>query len=167
MGMLNARHIFGIPASASTVFNIVSVISGTVLAFVFEPQENWLHPHFGEKAIFGWCFGVLLGGLAQLGIQLTLSSGRPDCAYTGKLNWRDSGLRTVMILMVPSAIAGSAVQVNVAVNGQFASHIPRRDVVALLFVPVDAIAHRHFPAWPSRRVIAGPPSARASTRWMI
>ncbi len=29
-----------------------------------------------------------------------------------------------MILMVPSAIAGSAVQVNVMVNGQFASHIP-------------------------------------------
>src|ERR1700742_4253514 len=29
----------------------------------------------------------------------------------------------VMILMVPSAIAGSAVQINVAVNGQFASHI--------------------------------------------
>jgi putative peptidoglycan lipid II flippase len=29
-----------------------------------------------------------------------------------------------MILMVPSAIAGSAVQVNVLVNGQFASHIP-------------------------------------------
>ena len=29
-----------------------------------------------------------------------------------------------MILMVPSAIAGSAVQVNVLVNSQFASHIP-------------------------------------------
>ena len=29
-----------------------------------------------------------------------------------------------MMLMVPSAIAGSAVQVNVLVNGQFASHIP-------------------------------------------
>ena len=36
MGMLNSRHIFGIPASASTVFNIVSVISGVILACVFE-----------------------------------------------------------------------------------------------------------------------------------
>ena len=28
MGMLNARFVFGVPASASTVFNIVSVIAG-------------------------------------------------------------------------------------------------------------------------------------------
>jgi putative peptidoglycan lipid II flippase len=123
MGMLNARRIFGIPASASTVFNIVSIVSGVILALVFEPQTDWLHPHFGEKAVFGWCFGVLLGGLAQLGIQLP-SLWKIGFNFAGKLNFRDSGLRTVMILMVPSAIAGSAVQVNVMVNGQFASHIP-------------------------------------------
>ncbi len=123
MGMLNARHVFGIPASASTVFNIVSIISGVILAGVFEPQKNWLHPHFGEKAIFGWCFGVLLGGLAQLAIQLP-SLWNIGFNFAGKLNFRDTGLRTVMILMVPSAIAGSAVQVNVMVNSAFASHIP-------------------------------------------
>ena len=123
MGMLNARHVFGIPASASTVFNIVSVISGVILACVFEPQRHWLHPHFGERAVFGWCFGVLIGGLAQLAIQLP-SLWQAGFNFAGKLNFRDSGLRTVMILMVPSAIAGSAVQVNVMVNGQFASHIP-------------------------------------------
>jgi putative peptidoglycan lipid II flippase len=123
MGMLNARHIFGIPASASTVFNIVSIISGVALACVFEPQTHWLHPHFGERAIFGWCFGVLLGGLAQLGIQLP-SLWKIGMHFTGKLNFHDTGLRTVMILMVPSAIAGSAVQINVMVSGQFASHIP-------------------------------------------
>jgi putative peptidoglycan lipid II flippase len=123
MGMLNARHIFGIPASASTVFNLVSIVSGAVLACVFEPQHNWLHPHFGEKAIFGWCFGVLLGGLAQLGIQLP-SLWKIGFNFAGVLNFRDSGLRTVLILMIPSAIAGSAVQVNVLVNTSFASHIP-------------------------------------------
>jgi putative peptidoglycan lipid II flippase len=123
MGMLNARHVFGIPASASTIFNIVSVISGVILACIFEPQRNWLHPHFGERAVFGWCFGVLIGGLAQLAIQLP-SLWHAGFNFSGKLNFRDSGLRTVMILMVPSAIAGSAVQVNVMVNGQFASHIP-------------------------------------------
>jgi putative peptidoglycan lipid II flippase len=123
MGMLNARHIFGIPASASTVFNIVSIVTGVVLACVFEPQHNWLHPHFGEKAMFGWCFGVLLGGVAQLAIQLP-SLWKIGFNFAGSLNFRDSGLRTVLILMIPSAIAGSAVQVNVLVNGQFASHIP-------------------------------------------
>jgi len=132
MGMLNARHIFGIPASASTVFNIVSVITGTALAFVFEPQENWLHPHFGERAIFGWCFGVLLGGLAQLGIQLP-SLWKLGFRYKWHLDFKDSALRTVMILMVPSTIAGSAVQVNVLVNGQFASYIAGHGPVSWLY----------------------------------
>ncbi|MCE0496940.1 MAG: murein biosynthesis integral membrane protein MurJ [Methylacidiphilales bacterium] len=123
MGMLNARHIFGIPASASTVFNIVSVISGFFFAHLFEPQKSWLHPHFGERAIFGWCFGVLLGGLAQLAIQLP-SLFKLGFHCRGNLNFRDSALRTVLILMVPSSIAGSAVQVNVLVSTQFASHVP-------------------------------------------
>jgi putative peptidoglycan lipid II flippase len=127
MGMLNARHVFGIPASASTVFNIVSIVTGLFLAVGFSiPAKgawSWQHLQFGGPAVFGWCFGVLLGGLAQLAIQLP-SLWKVGFNFAGKLNFRDSGLRTVMILMVPSAIAGSAVQVNVMVNGQFASHIP-------------------------------------------
>ena len=31
MGVLNTKGIFGIPASASTVFNIVSIVLGSVL----------------------------------------------------------------------------------------------------------------------------------------
>jgi len=132
MGMLNARHIFGIPASASTIFNIVSIISGVILACIFEPQKNWFHPQFGERAIFGWCFGVLLGGLAQLAIQLP-SLWRQGFRYHWKLDFRDSALQTVLMLMVPSAIAGSAVQVNVLVNGQFASYISGHGPVSWLY----------------------------------
>ena len=49
MGMLNSRFIFGIPASASTVFNIVSVIAGVALAFAFDAgaRASWPHPVFG------------------------------------------------------------------------------------------------------------------------
>jgi len=132
MGMLNSRHIFGIPASASTLFNIVSVISGVILACLFEPQKSWLHPHFGERAIFGWCFGVLLGGLAQLAIQLP-SLWKLGFRYRWKLDFKDSALRAVLMLMIPSAIAGSAVQVNVLVNGQFASYIPGHGPVSWLY----------------------------------
>ena len=122
MGMLNARNIFGIPASASTVFNIVSIVSGAFLAWLFEPHVDWHHPHFGERAVYGWCLGVLIGGLAQLGIQLP-SLWRLGFRYRWRLDWRDPALQTVLMLMVPSAIAGSAVQINVLVNSQFASHI--------------------------------------------
>ncbi|MCE0484328.1 MAG: murein biosynthesis integral membrane protein MurJ [Methylacidiphilales bacterium] len=132
MGMLNARHIFGLPASASTIFNIVSVISGFIFANLFEPQKSWLHPQFTEPAIFGWCFGVLLGGLAQLAIQLPPLWGL-GFRFHWKFDFRDSALRTVLILMVPSAIAGSAVQVNVLVNGQFASYISGHGPVSWLY----------------------------------
>jgi putative peptidoglycan lipid II flippase len=123
MGMLNSRHIFGIPASASTLFNIISVISGVILACLFDPQKDWLHPHFGEKAIYAWCFGVLLGGLAQLAIQLP-SLWNLGFRYQWSLDFRNPALQTILMLMIPSAIAGSAVQVNVAVNSAFASHDP-------------------------------------------
>ena len=122
MGMLNARNIFGIPASASTVFNIVSVISGALLAWLFEPQQDWHHPHFGERAVYGWCLGVLIGGLAQLAIQLP-PLWKLGFRFKWRIDFHDRALRTVLLLMVPSAIAGSAVQVNVLVNSQFASHI--------------------------------------------
>ena len=122
MGMLNARHIFGIPASASTFFNIVSIVAGVILACIFDPQKDWLHPHFGEKAVYAWCFGVLLGGLAQLAIQLPSLWGL-GFRYRWQLDFSNPALQTVLLLMVPSAIAGSAVQVNVAVNSAFASHV--------------------------------------------
>src|SRR5277367_3637773 len=121
MGMLNARHVFGIPASASTVFNIVSVIGGVILACIFDPQKDWLHPHFGEKAVFAWCFGVLIGGLAQLAIQLPSLWGL-GFRFKWELDFRNPALQTIILLMVPSAIAGSAVQVNVLVNSSFASY---------------------------------------------
>ena len=127
MGMLNSRHIYGIPASASTVFNIVSVISGIFFAYFFTAMLqtgpfDWRQPHFGAPAIFGWCVGVLMGGLAQLGMQLP-SLWKLGMRFRWQLDFKDKALQTVMILMVPSAIAGAAVQVNVAVNGYFASHI--------------------------------------------
>jgi putative peptidoglycan lipid II flippase len=123
MGMLNSRHIFGIPASASTLFNIVSVVAGVILACYVDPQKDWLHPHFGEKAVYAWCFGVLLGGLAQLAIQIPSLWGL-GFRYHWALDFRNPALQTILLLMIPSAIAGSAVQVNVAVNSAFASHNP-------------------------------------------
>lgn len=123
MGMLNAKNVFGLPASASTVFNVVSVVFGVVLAYVFDPQEHWLHPHFSQNALYGLCLGALAGGLAQLAIQLP-KLWQLGFRYRWELNFNDPHLRTVLMLMLPSVIAGAAVQVNVMVNGMYASYIP-------------------------------------------
>jgi putative peptidoglycan lipid II flippase len=115
MGMLNARHIFGMPAMASAFFNLGSIIGGVLFGW-------WLDPHFGEKALVGLALGTLLGGLLQLLVQFPVLAKagyrfRPDFA------WRDSGVRTILLLMGPAVIAASAVQINVLINGNFASHL--------------------------------------------
>jgi putative peptidoglycan lipid II flippase len=65
---------------------------------------------------------VLLGGVAQLAIQLP-SLRRLGFRFRWRLNLRDKRLGELWALMWPSLIAGAAVQVNVLVNGNFASEI--------------------------------------------
>ena len=59
MGMLNANNVFGIPAMASSFFNLGSIIGGCGSA-------SWLDPHFGPRAILGLALGTLIGGALQL-----------------------------------------------------------------------------------------------------
>jgi len=124
MGMLNSRFIFGIPASASTVFNIVSVITGVAFAFAFDPtaRATWPHPTFTVNAVYGVCIGVLLGGVAQLGMQLP-SLFRLGFRFRWKLELGNPRLRELWALMWPSVVAGAAIQVSVLINGVFASEI--------------------------------------------
>lgn len=122
MGMLNARHIFGMPAMASSFFNLGSILGGVALCYFFEPQADWRHPHFGERGLVGLAFGTLLGGLLQLLVQLPSAHG-VGFRFRFDFNWRDPGVRTILALMGPATIAASAVQVNVAVNSGFASSL--------------------------------------------
>jgi putative peptidoglycan lipid II flippase len=116
--------VFGIPASASAVFNIVSVVAGVGLALAFDPvaRAGWPHPHFTYRALYGVSLGVLLGGLSQLGMQLP-TLHRLGFRFRWTLSLRDPRLARLWRLMWPSVIAGAAVQVNVLVNGNFASEI--------------------------------------------
>jgi putative peptidoglycan lipid II flippase len=130
MGMLNAKLVFGWPAMASTFFNIGSIIGGVALAYVFEPQKNWLHPHFGPHALFGLAIGTLIGGFLQLIVQFP-SLHRVGFRPRFDFNWRDEGVSTVLRIMAPAVIAASAVQVNVMVNTSFATHCTPGSVVWL------------------------------------
>jgi len=115
MGMLNAKNRFAIPALASCFFNIGSIVGGVGIGYLLDPK-------FGDRALTGLAIGTLIGGLLQLVVQLpSLKSVgfrfRPD------FQWRDKGVAEVLYLMAPAVIAASAVQVNVMVNGWFASHL--------------------------------------------
>ena len=115
MGMLNAKHVFGMPAMASSFFNIGSVVAGVGLGWCFDP-------HFGQRALIGLASGTLVGGFLQLVVQLP-SLRHVGYRFVADFRWRDPGVRTVLALMAPAVIAASAVQVNVLVNSMFASYL--------------------------------------------
>src|SRR6201993_811036 len=60
MGMLNAKHVFGPPAMASSYFNLGSIIGGVAIGW-------WLDPNFGARSLVGLAIGTLIGGAWQLG----------------------------------------------------------------------------------------------------
>ena len=122
MGMLNAKHVFGMPAMASSFFNLGSIIGGVAFCYWLDPPADWRHPHFGSRGLVGLSIGTLIGGLLQLLVQFP-SLRRIGFRFRPDFNWRDSGVRTILILMGPATIAASAVQVNVAVNSGFASKL--------------------------------------------
>src|SRR5438270_1182900 len=115
MGMLNAKDVFGMPAMASSFFNLGSIIGGVGLGW-------WFDPHFGARSLIGLSIGTLIGGLWQLTAQFP-SLRRVGYRYRADFHWRDQGVRTVLGLMGPAVIAASAVQMNVLVNSGFAASL--------------------------------------------
>jgi putative peptidoglycan lipid II flippase len=113
MGMLNARSVFGMPAMASSFFNIGSIVGGVSLGY-------WIDPHFGSRALIGLGVATLLGGALQLAVQLP-SLARIGYRFKPDFQWRDAGVKAILLLMGPSVIAASTTQFNVLINSMFAS----------------------------------------------
>ena len=113
MGMLNAKSHFGVPAMASSFFNIGSIIGGVALGY-------WIDPHFLPGALVGLAFATVIGGALQLAVQLP-SLARLGYRYRPDFHWRDPGVKAILLLMGPAVIAASTTQVNVLVNSMFAS----------------------------------------------
>ncbi|MDP8989418.1 MAG: murein biosynthesis integral membrane protein MurJ [Acidobacteriota bacterium] len=115
MGVLNASHRFGVPAMASTFFNIGSVGFGVVLGI-------WLGPSLHLRRIEGMAIGVVLGGALQLIWQLP-SLYKLGFRFRVAFDWNHPGLVRIFRLMVPAILGNAAVQINVMVNTNFASTI--------------------------------------------
>jgi putative peptidoglycan lipid II flippase len=113
MGMLNAKSVFGIPAMASSFFNLGSIVGGVALG-------AWIDPLFGPRALIGLSIGTLFGGALQLAVQLPPLAGL-GYRYRPDFHWRDPGVAAILGLMGPSVIAASTTQFNVLVNSMFAS----------------------------------------------
>lgn len=122
MGVLNTKGRFGIPASASTAFNICSIIFGISLAYWFSGggwetsnDKSLIPSDAAQWAIMGMACGTLIGGAAQLLIQVP-SLLKVGFRFSPLLSFTDPGVKRVMRLMGPAIIGTSAVQVKVLVD---------------------------------------------------
>jgi putative peptidoglycan lipid II flippase len=129
MGVLNTKGVFGIPASASTVFNIVSIILGLVLAYSLSgggwlsaADKNAVPESPAQWAIIGMAIGTLIGGAAQFLMQLP-ALFKVGFRFSPILSFTDEGVRKVIALMTPAILGTSAVQINVLINTYFVSGI--------------------------------------------
>jgi putative peptidoglycan lipid II flippase len=123
MGMLNAKNRFGMPAMASSFFNIGSIVGGVGLGY-------WIDPHFGTRALIGLAFATVIGGALQLAVQLP-SLARLGYRFRPDIHWRDPGVKAILLLMGPAVIAASTTQINVLVNSMFASTLGDGAIFAL------------------------------------
>ncbi len=131
MGVLNTKGIFGIPASASTVFNITSILFGLGFAYwlsgggwELSTGSNVVPSSATQWAIIGMAIGTTIGGAAQFLMQVP-SLWKVGFRFHFGLNFRDEGVRHVMRLMTPAILGTSAVQINVLINTMFVSEIDR------------------------------------------
>ena len=132
MGVLNTKDHFGVPASASTMFNVGSILGGLAFAYAFAPDyiagitrqvlagnATTPDPSGASHAIIGMAIGTLIGGVLQWLIQVP-SLRSVGYRWQPVLSFNDEGVRQVMRLMTPAIIGVAAVQVNVFVNTKFA-----------------------------------------------
>ncbi len=129
MGVLNTKGVFGIPASASTVFNIVSIVFGLGLAYWLSggawernADPNLTPSGAAQWAIIGMAIGTLIGGASQFLMQIPALL-KVGFRFLPVLNFADEGVKRVMALMAPAIIGTSAVQINVLINTYFVSGI--------------------------------------------
>ncbi|HUK33786.1 MAG TPA: murein biosynthesis integral membrane protein MurJ, partial [Vicinamibacterales bacterium] len=107
MGMLNSLHYYFVPALSPALFN-VAMIAG---AFTLVP----LMPLLGLPRITAIAIAALGGGALQVLAQWP-SLHREGFRFRVSFDFRDPGLRQVLVLMGPGTVGLAATQVNLFVN---------------------------------------------------
>ncbi len=110
MGLLNSKGKFGIPACASSFFNLSSLVIGISGFYLFQ--------RFGMHPTTGMAVGVLVGGMLQFLIQVP-SMYRVGYRYKPLLSFREPRVVEVLKLVGPAILGVAAVPINQLANTWF------------------------------------------------
>ncbi len=109
-GILNTFNRFAIPALTPILLNLAMI--GTTL---------WLSGHLAEP-ILALAYGVLLGGILQLALQLPFL-WHMHLLPRAKISFRDPAVKRLLALIAPLVFGASVVQVNLLIVTIFASFL--------------------------------------------
>jgi putative peptidoglycan lipid II flippase len=113
-GILNTWRRFSIPAFTPVLLNLSFIGCALGLSHYFDPP------------IYALAAGVLIGGLAQLAIQVPALLRIPMLPRIGlnlRAAWRDPVTRRIMRQMGPAVLAVSVAQISLIINTHIASRL--------------------------------------------
>ena len=120
-GVLNTWRRFAVPAATPVLLNLAWIAA-----------LLWLSPAFeraGIEPIYGLAAGVMVGGLAQLALQLAALRRIGMLPQLGlwprawRAAWAHPGVGKVLRNMAPALLGVSVAQLSLLVNTQIASHL--------------------------------------------
>lgn len=120
MGVLNSLRHFMAPALSPVLLNI-SLIGCALLL------SPWL-----SEPVVSLGYGVLLGGIAQLLLQIPYLL-RYGVSFSGDVDFRHPALYRLLLLMGPAAFGAAVYQVNVLISTMLASMLPGGSVSYLYY----------------------------------
>ena len=106
--VLNVYRRFAIPAFTPVLLNVSIIGAAIFLSRYFDPP------------ILALAWGVFIGGVAQLAFQIA-PLARLSMLPRPRFDWRDEGVRRVLVAMAPAILGVSAAQVSILINTQLAA----------------------------------------------
>ena len=111
MGALNAGGFFAAPALGPVMGNLGVIVAAFTLTTHFSPP------------ILALVAGVLAGGFLHLAVQLP-SLKKMGLRLKPDFHFRDPGVKTILVTMVPAALGAAVYQLSVFINTILASFLP-------------------------------------------
>lgn len=111
MGLLHTFKSFAAPAFGPCLLN-ACIIAGMLIAYYFLPQP-----------VFGLAFGVLLGGIFQIAVQIPslFRCGFRHRLLKAKPNLSHPGIKKIRRLLIPRIFGAAVYQLNILVDTVLAS----------------------------------------------
>jgi putative peptidoglycan lipid II flippase len=118
--VLNSYDRFAVPAFTPVLLNLCLILAALFAA-----------PLFDEPA-YALAWGVLLAGIVQFLFQLPFLK-TIDMLPMPKVDWQDSGVKKVLVLMAPAIFGVSVSQINLLLDTVLATFLPTGSVSWLYY----------------------------------